>query len=239
MNLVIDNGNTAAKVGIFDHQTLMSHESFSSDDGLHHFLERQTYENVIVSSVKTSAEEILTWVNCSGKKIILSHTLPLPFKNLYKTPHTLGVDRIAAVCGAQQLFPYHNCLVIDTGTCITFDLIDAEGTYHGGAISPGLSMRFRALNTFTARLPLVTAVRSPRLIGDSTDSCIQSGVINGLIAELREIIRQYSAEFSGLRVILCGGDTGFFENQLKDSIFASPELVLVGLNSILSYNVNR
>jgi type III pantothenate kinase len=239
MNLVIDSGNSAAKVGIFEHQTLMEKLSFPEEKDLERFLGSVNPGNVIISSVKTNSQLISSWINTSAKTFVLDHTLPLPINNLYKTPATLGVDRLAGVCGAQQLFPFTSCLVIDAGTCLTFDLIDKDGNYHGGAIAPGLSMRFQAVNTFTARLPLVKAEPDVPLIGNTTESCIRSGVVNGILAEMDGIILQYQSEFEGLRVILCGGDALFFENKLKASIFASPELVLVGLNSILIYNVNR
>jgi type III pantothenate kinase len=238
MNLVIDNGNSASKVGIFDHENLMEKYTLKEDE-LKEYLHNKTFEHVIASSVKTDAEEILSWVDANGLKMKLSYRLPLPIKNVYKTPETLGVDRLAAVCGAQQLFEFENCLVIDAGTCITYDMLDKQGVYHGGAISPGLRMRFQALHTLTARLPLISPVDRPQLIGSSTETCIQSGVINGLIAELNGVIHEYEAKFSDLQVVLCGGDALFFENKLKASIFASPELVLVGLNSILIYNVNH
>jgi type III pantothenate kinase len=127
--------------------------------------------------------------------------------------------------------------VIDTGTCITYDFLTGDGNFLGGAISPGLMMRFQAVHTFTSRLPLVSPVDNTELIGDSTESCIQSGIINGLVEELNGIIKRYQEKFEGLKVILCGGDTRFFENKLKGTIFAVPELVLSGLNSILIYNV--
>lgn len=238
MNLVVDYGNSAAKVGIFDHQNLMEKHSFDNPKDLQNFLSGFSADHFIISSVKSEAEEIVTWAQVSGKRLILKYTLPLPLKNLYQTPSTLGVDRLAGVSGAQQLFPFSNCLVIDAGTCITFDFIDKEGNYHGGSISPGMKMRFQAVHTFTARLPLITPTENPKLIGDTTETCIQSGVINGMIAELDGIIDQYRAKFGDLQVILCGGDARFFENRLKASIFASPDLVLVGLNSILIYNVN-
>jgi type III pantothenate kinase len=238
MNLVIDNGNSASKVGIFDHENLMEKLTMKEDE-LKGFLSSKTFEHVIASSVRTDAEELLSWVNANGLKMKLNYRLPLPIKNLYKTPETLGVDRLAAVCGAQQLFESENCLVIDAGTCITYDMLDKQGAYHGGAISPGLRMRFQALHTLTARLPLISPVDRPQLIGNSTETCIQSGVIHGLIAELNGVIHEYESKFSDLQVVLCGGDALFFENKLKASIFASPELVLVGLNSILIYNVNH
>jgi type III pantothenate kinase len=239
MNLVVDYGNSAAKVGIFDHQNLVEKHSFSSAEALKKFLETLEIEHLIVSSVKTNPAEVTSWVRNPGKKLILDQHLPTGIKNLYRTPATLGVDRLAAVCGARQLFPLQPCLTIDAGTCITYDIIDKDGGYHGGAISPGMKMRFEALHTLTARLPLISPAAEAPLIGDSTESSIRSGVINGLVAELDGIIYQYQLKFEGLRVILCGGDALFFENKLKASIFASPELVLVGLNSILIYNVNR
>jgi type III pantothenate kinase len=239
MNLVIDYGNTLAKVGIFDHETLIEKHTFSDPHKLHQFLDKSAAENFLVSSVNADEHQILTWAKNAQRKFVLHHTLPLPITNLYTTPQTLGVDRLAGVCGAHQLFPKQHCLVIDAGTCITFDFADSNGNYHGGAISPGMIMRFQAVHTFTARLPLVSPTDHPELIGDSTETCIQSGVINGLLAETKGIIQQYSTKFDGLKVILCGGDAQFFENKLKGSIFAVPDLVLVGLNSILIYNVNR
>jgi type III pantothenate kinase len=237
MNLVIDYGNSAAKVGIFDHQNLLEKRAINSLDDLAAYVKSSSADNIIVSSVKEDSAKILEFAGAEPRKFILSHALPLPIKNLYATPTTLGVDRIAGVCGAQQIFPNEACLVIDAGTCITFDFIDSRGRFFGGAISPGLNMRFKAVHTFTAKLPLVSLTESISLIGDSTESCIQSGVINGTIAELDGIIDQYSNKFDELRVILCGGDSLFFENKLKTSIFASPDLVLIGLNSILNYNV--
>ena len=239
MNLVVDHGNSAAKVAIFDHQNLMEKHTFATPQALQNFLQQTSAENILVSSVKTDAEEILSWTKKASKKFILHHTLPLPVRNLYATPATLGADRLAGVCGAQQIFPLHACLVIDAGTCITYDFLDKERNYHGGSISPGLAMRFQALHTFTAKLPLVSPKDNVPLTGVTTESSIQSGVVNGILLEMEGIIRQYVEKFGHVRAILCGGDAAFFENQMKASIFASPELVLIGLNSILNYNVNR
>jgi len=239
MNLVIDSGNSSTKVGIFDHHTLVENRVFVAEGDLHRYMERLTFENLIVSSVKADAALLASWGSNAAKKFILEKGLPLPLKNLYTTPDTLGMDRLAAVCGAHHLFPNRHCLVIDAGSCITYDFIDNAATYHGGSISPGLSMRFEAVHTFTAKLPLVSPKAGAKLIGDSTETAIQSGVVNGLLAEIEGIMRRYKEKFPELRVILCGGDAGFFENQLKASIFASPELVLVGLNSILIYNVSQ
>lgn len=237
MNLVIDYGNSSAKVGIFNQQVLMSQHVISSLEKLKEFIQHTPAENLIISSVTADPRIILEWAK-ADRKIILDDTLPIPIHNRYATPNTLGVDRLAGVCGANHLFPNENCLVIDAGTCITFDFIDKDKKYLGGSISPGLSMRFQAVNTFTAKLPLVPLGDQMELIGNSTERCIQSGIMNGTLAEMEGLIGQYQKKFSDLRVILCGGDTVFFENNLKASIFAIPDLVLSGLNSILIYNVN-
>jgi type III pantothenate kinase len=238
MNLVVDYGNSAAKVGIFNHEILSENLTFATLETLKSFLEQSRADNILVSSVKEDPEQILSHSKAK-KKFVLSPDLPLPIQNKYSTPKTLGMDRIASVCGAFQLFPGENALVIDAGTCITYEYLDKTGNYHGGGISPGLAMRFKAVHTFTAKLPLITPKENVSLVGDSTEKSIQSGVINGLLAEIEGIIGRYQKEFGSVRVILCGGDASFFENQLKASIFASPELVLIGLNSILNYNVTR
>jgi type III pantothenate kinase len=238
MNIAVDYGNSSAKVGIFNQHLLVEKFVFQEEGQLKTFLQNFPADHFILSSVNTDAQLVSSWTKAK-KKFILHHTLPLPITNLYATPQTLGVDRIAAVCGAQQIFPQTNCLVIDAGTCITYDFLDDAGRYHGGSISPGLMMRFEAMHTFTARLPLVMPSDDPVLIGNSTETCMQSGAVLGFIEEIEGIIRRYSEKFDDLKVILCGGDTPFFENKLKASIFASPELVLSGLNSILVYNVSR
>jgi type III pantothenate kinase len=237
MNAVIDYGNTSCKVGIFEKEKLHEKYSFKTIERVEDFFKNFLPEHVIISSVNMNPAAILGAVNCTGKKFVLTTDLPLPLKNLYESKNTLGVDRLAGVAAAAMLYPQHNILVLDAGTCITYDFIDADTNYHGGAISPGLLMRFKAMNNFTARLPLVEPAQHPELIGRDTIACMQSGVVNGLIAELDGIIGRYSEKFKDLKVILCGGDAAFFENQLKASIFAVPELVLSGLNSILLYNV--
>ena len=236
MNIAIDYGNSSAKVGVFDGHDLVEHHIFPAADELKTFLENFSGEYLIISSVSRDAAEVSSWARRINTRFILNPALPLPVINRYATPETLGVDRIAGVCGAQSLFPGQPCLVIDCGTCITFDILDRSGSFLGGAISPGLRMRFQAVHTFTRRLPLVEPLDTVPLIGTSTDTCIRSGVINGLVAEIDGIVAQYQAQFPDLQVILTGGDARFFENKLKASIFAVPELVLSGLNSILIHN---
>ena len=236
MNLAVDYGNSSAKVAIFDQHELQAKHTFDRPDDLKSFLESSSADNFIISSVTTDAEAV-SKVSKAKNKFILSHTLPLPVKILYATPQTLGVDRIAGSCGALQLFPGKNTLVIDAGTCITYDFTDSSRHYYGGSISPGLKMRFQAVHTFTARLPLVNPAANPELIGNSTETSIQSGIVNGTLAEIEGIIGRYRQKSPDLQVILCGGDGPFFENKLKASIFASPDLVLIGLNSVLIHNV--
>jgi type III pantothenate kinase len=238
MNLVIDSGNTSIKLGIFDDGALKEVIPNLSFEGLKEFSKKLVPGNVIISSVSIESQDLVSLFFAS-KIIVLNTETRLPFKNLYKTPQTLGSDRIAAVAGGQKLFPYHNCLVIDAGTCITFDFLDKSGSYLGGSISPGLSLRFKAMNNFTARLPLVERKDHAELIGQSTEEAILSGVINGTVGELNSLIASYKDAFPDLKVIICGGDTSFFESKIKPSIFAVPELVLIGLNRILEYNVSE
>jgi type III pantothenate kinase len=237
MNLVIDCGNSRIKVGLFDSETLKEKFFFDRNDELFLFLKEKSIDNVLVSSVAISAEDILEKVDASGKKMKLTHHLPLPIKNLYATPQTLGVDRVAAACGAIDIFPNKNCLVIDIGTCINFEFIDDQKRYHGGAISPGINIRYEGMHKFTKRLPLVANNSKAPLIGNTTETCMQSGVMNGMLAEINGIIEQYQKKYPDLGVILCGGDYPLFENQLKPHIFVAPDLVLSGLNRILLHNV--
>jgi len=235
MNLVIDSGNTRIKAAVFSEDILKEKKTFSDEIELKSFLSHHTYQNAIVSSVSVDGDKILNAIKAE-KKILLNNKLPVPFQNKYSSPETLGVDRIAAVCGAMDLFPSQNCLVIDAGTCITFEFIDENKNYWGGAISPGIKMRFEAMHTFTKRLPLVQAEGELKLIGNSTENCMRSGVLNGVLSEVEGIINQYEKMYSNLKIVLCGGDALFFENNLKHTIFAAPDLVLSGLNRILSHN---
>ncbi len=237
MNLVVDSGNTSTKVAIFDHENLLEKIVFTSSAEIKSYLQESSAENIIVSSVKEDIDELLSWALKTTTRIKLRPDLPLPVNIHYTTPQTLGVDRIAGACGAIQLFRSQNTLVIDAGTCVTYDFVDNENNYLGGGISPGLSMRFEAVHTFTAKLPLVKPTAYPELIGDSTEHCIQSGIVIGMTDEMDGIINRYRIKYPDLQVILCGGDAPFFENKLKGPIFACPNLVLIGLNRILLHNV--
>jgi type III pantothenate kinase len=239
MNAAIDLGNTFAKIGFFAGNELVEVKKGLSIDELKTLLSLKNVKNLIISSVTRSQnelEEIFKEYNFN--KIFLSPITSLPIKKDYETPLTLGSDRIAGAVGANFLFPQQNCLIIDMGTAIKYDYVSADATFQGGIISPGMRIRFEALHTFTKRLPLVEAHEIPDLIGKSTISCIQSGVVNGIIAEVNGMIENYS-KLGNIQVILCGGDAPFFESQIKKPTFALSNLVLIGLNRILLYNVEK
>ncbi len=160
----------------------------------------------------------------------------VPLINRYKTPETLGKDRLALAVGAVTKFPGENILAIDAGTTITYEFITNNNEYLGGAISPGIKMRFKALNNFTGKLPLITEIETDHLIGHDTKTSIQSGVLNGVIKEIDGIIDEYKNRFGALKVLVTGGDYIYFVKKLKNSIFATPNLVLEGLNKILIFN---
>jgi type III pantothenate kinase len=235
-NLVIDVGNSRIKAAFFDGVVLKEKFLLNEVKELDQFL-AQPHDNIIVSSVTTDTSTILLASVAAGKKVQLTSSTLVPVQVQYATPQSLGVDRLAAACGALQLFPAEPCLVIDAGTCINYEVVDEKGVYWGGIISPGVTMRFKAMHTFTARLPLIEAVGEAPLVGSSTQTCMQSGVMNGILEEMRGIMARMRQKYPSLRVILCGGDAPLFENQLKPSIFAAPELVLLGLNRILNHNV--
>jgi type III pantothenate kinase len=236
MNLVLDLGNSQGKAALFHANDLTKKFTFQTVLELKNELANEEIENAIVSCVTQSDEIFFSEVSVKRKKLKLSYQLPLPVQINYGTPQTLGVDRIAGACGARALFPTRNCLIIDAGTCINYEFLTNEGVYMGGAISPGVEMRFKAMHTFTSRLPLAMAKAEAKLTGETTDGCLQSGVMNGIRFEMEGAILQYQEKYADLTVLLCGGDAPLFENKLKPTIFAAPDLVLTGLNSILSYN---
>jgi type III pantothenate kinase len=168
--------------------------------------------------------------------ILLNEHTPLPILNLYRTPETLGKDRIASAVAAFNQFPGHPALIINAGTAVTYDVVTKEGEYLGGSISPGMNMRFSALHTFTKQLPLLTYTEIDFLTGNDTDTSVLSGVINGMAAEMQGMIARYQKEYPGIKVVLSGGDLNYFVNRLKISIFALPNIVIYGLQQILAFN---
>ena len=190
----------------------------------------------IVSSVNNLDPKIIAVLSIFSKVHRLDHSSKVPFKNSYATPRSLGVDRIALATAAFYHNPKGNTLVIDAGTCITYDMVNDYGEYLGGAISPGLNMRYRALHEQTAKLPLLKPDELLDFIGNATESSIHSGVVNGLRHELDGCIEQYRSRFTDLTVILTGGDAQFLSKRLKNTIFADSNFLLLGLNYLLEYN---
>ncbi|MDQ4139725.1 MAG: type III pantothenate kinase [Bacteroidota bacterium] len=234
--IAIDAGNTRIKYGIFNEQKLLKADLVHELPELAEIVIQYQVQHGIISSVRSLEQVPLPGL---GKIMWLTPAVPVPITNNYGTPQTLGMDRLAAVIGASFLFPGHDCLVIDAGTCITFDFINREATYYGGSISPGLDMKFKAVHTFTGKLPLVEQVEKDRvpLIGRNTTGCLQSGVLNGTLAEVEGMITEYKQQSPDLVTVVCGGDAPFFEKNVKAPIFVVPDLVLIGLNRILNYNV--
>lgn len=237
MNLVVDTGNTFTKVGLFDKGTMIhvhSYHAFDSND-LPYYFRKHRIRKAIVSSVGADPMPVLEHLRrqegCDA--ILFDHHTPLPFRNNYATPETLGKDRLAAVAGAFYEFPAQNVLVIDAGTCITYDILTAEGTYEGGTISPGIRMRYKAMNAFTQNLPLLETQEEAPLTGKSTAASMHSGVNNGIIQEAEGMIAQYSSHYDNLHIVLTGGDYIYFDKKVKNNIFARPNIVLTGLNKIL------
>ena len=230
---VIDAGNAQIKVGKFENHKLIEKKTFQLMEAFYLYYRNQEIDKSILSSVR-----YLNWnPEVSPKPIVIGQTTDLPFNNCYATRETLGNDRKALVAGAVKQFPNRNCLIIDAGTCITYDFVDKRANYYGGSISPGFSMRYRALNQFTAKLPLVELVNEKiSLIGDSTENSIKSGVYHGIKAEIEGFISRYAKEYSDLAVLITGGDAKYFEKHLKAPIFALPNLQMEGLYHILQQN---
>ncbi|MFK7813035.1 MAG: type III pantothenate kinase [Maribacter sp.] len=240
MNLIVDAGNTAIKLAVFNRANLLFDESFEVSE----FIEKikavfRAYPNIssaIVSATGSLDQKDTAALAVFCKVYILDHTSKIPFKNSYATPQTLGVDRIALATAAFYHNPTANTLVIDAGTCVTYDMVNDYGEYLGGSISPGLQMRYEALHNQTSKLPLLEVEVPIDLIGNSTKTSIHSGVVNGIIAELEGLIDQYESRFKDLTVILTGGDALFLSKRLKNTIFADSKFLLTGLNYLLEYN---
>lgn len=242
-NLVIDIGNTRSKAAVFEDKELIF-STQAEDYSLNSLLElinKHHVNQLIIGSVKGTFDINEASLPLGIKFLRFNHQTVVPVKNHYESPQTLGLDRLAAVIGAQELFPKTPVLVIDAGTCITFDYLDNEGNYNGGSISPGLLMRLKAMHHFTGKLPLVDF--NPNLddfYGRNTKDAILSGVINGLLFEIEGYIKRYISQNQNTKIILSGGDATFFDTKLKNSIFApqiltEPQLVLIGLNTVVNY----
>jgi len=240
MNLIIDVGNTLVKLAVFEQQTLAFKKVCIKKDFLSVLNEIvEMYSTIscsMISSVGNLSEYQFSQLEKHYHVSVLTHETKVPFRNKYTTPKTLGVDRIALVSCAALKYPEENVLIIDAGSCITYDFLSKENEYFGGAIAPGIAMRYAALNKFTAKLPLLDLSHPKKLIGDNTASSMHSGVVNGVLYEIDGFISSYKETYHDLTVILTGGDAHFLRDSLKNDIFANSNFLLEGLNYILEHN---
>jgi len=243
LKLIIDIGNSRTKFAIFQKDKLLNLQVFENPELVFLMKILQTFPDVdasVLSAVKDYPGVFDDVLKKHGFFVKLDETTPLPFKNFYKTPKSLGKDRLAIVAGARAYFPEQNVLAIVAGTTITYDLVNEKDEYLGGGISPGIMMRFKALHTFTEKLPFIKPVEEKQpLIGNTTETAILSGVLNGMVAETDGIINRYKEKFKNLKIIIGGGDYKYFDKRLKNNIFVAPNLVLEGLKKILNFNEEK
>jgi len=242
MILAIDVGNTRVKAAVFEQNTLKVIKTFSQKEfllNINHLKEIYSITKAVIASVSRLDDVSLESLKENFNVTFVDAKTSVPFQNLYATPNTLGVDRICLASAAAIQYANKNVLVIDAGTCITYDFLNDKKEYLGGAISPGIELRYKSLPTFTANLPLLEKEKPETIIGNSTNSSIHSGIVNGVLQEIDGVINQYKQEFLNLTVVLTGGDTNFLAEQLKNSIFANQNFLLQGLNDILIFNESK
>lgn len=240
MNLVIDEGNTAFKLALYKGDDLIKKAVFDEKNRLeiHSWITDalSSIKYVIVSSVVNNGLDLSRY---NFSILHLDENTPIPLQNNYEHPEKLGKDRLANAVGAWYMNSGGNSLIVDLGTCVKYDLVSSNGIYLGGNISPGISMRLKALNHFTAKLPLLPLKKTELDYGRNTESSIYNGVLLGVFHEINGFITQYGADFSQLTIFMSGGDAKFFDKPFIYDIFAHPDLTLFGLNKILNYNVEN
>ena len=239
MNLIIDQGNTAIKLAIFEGNKILSKKSFLPEDEkiMYSWLNEHDLGKINVLVCNVSNKDLdLSFLEIN-QLINLDHKTVQPLELDYKSPSTLGYDRLANAVGAYHANPESNSLVIDLGTCIKYDLVNSKGQYLGGNISPGMMMRFKALSDQTASLPSLDFKHLEQEWGTDTNSSIRAGVQLGITEEINGFINRYSEEFQPLTIFMTGGDSKYFDKAYKNAIFADSDLTLKGLNEILNYNV--
>ncbi|MCB9188467.1 MAG: type III pantothenate kinase [Flavobacteriales bacterium] len=240
MNVIVDIGNTRTKIAWFEEDELIAVDFAINMESIAELLFEKKIDNCIISSVAN--EELTKFViSLFQHPVVLDSVTDLPITNAYRTPETLGKDRLANAVGAYLLFNNTNTLIVDAGTCLKFDFIDSSNSYLGGSIAPGLRMRFKAVHTFTDKLPLVEPEQMDAIsLGDDTSSSIHAGCYMGMKNEIEATIQQYRLKYNGLKVIITGGDMEELQKMefsQKNSIFADRWLTLRGLNKILRHNV--
>jgi type III pantothenate kinase len=241
LDLIIDRGNTRIKWCVYDGNQAIEAgaKGYLTDDEIQNLLIHFKVDRAIVSTV-AGLHFSLNRLFKLDSIIWLSAQTPLPYKNNYETPETLGKDRLAAVAGAQALWPDKNLMVIDTGTCITIDFLDNNGNYLGGNICPGPELRYYAMNEHTDALPLVERNTDGfNLIGQNTTEALQNGGISACVVELEGWIDRSREQFEDLHVVISGGDAQQFAENMKKRIFVREDLVMLGLKEILNFNANQ
>ena len=238
LHLVLDIGNTQTKYGLFQNN-IRTDSGVCSDwneTQWKNFTEKKPISTILIGSVGASTKHLLHYLPKQSRVFFVDHTTQYPFTSKYQDINTLGVDRRAAITGGMTLFPQKPLLVIDAGSCITYDYIDAAAVHHGGAIAPGRAMRYQALHLCTAALPLEKPTHDIPQLGTSTNSSMQYGVEFGVIAEINSQIEHFSEKFGDFTTILTGGDADFLIKKIKNGIFANTDLNLIGLHRLLIFN---
>ena len=240
MLLALDIGNTRIKAAVFEQNTLLETFSFANEEiqkKVDFILKTNPkISDLVVSSVGNLDKVVFSTFSSNVKIHFITKESHFPFQNLYETPNSLGIDRMVLATGAVLQFPNQNRLVIDAGTCVTYDFIDAENNYLGGAISPGIRLRYESLHNYTAKLPLLTVSSPEKMIGSSTQGSIHSGVVNGITNEIDGFIEYYGQRYANIIIILTGGDAEFLAKRLKNTIFANSNFLLESLNQTFQYN---
>ena len=243
MILTIDVGNTRIKGAVFEKDTFLEQFLFEPN-ALQNAIENILIQypntsHLVVASVGKLGKEV--FLSFSAKVVVhfVSHADDFPFLNAYATPQTLGIDRMVLATGATLRYPNQNRLVIDAGTCVTYDFVSQDDVYLGGAISPGLRLRYESLHNYTAKLPLLESESPDYFIGNSTANSIHSGVVNGLAHEIDGFIEEYRTRYSNFIIILTGGDAEFLAKRLKNTIFANSNFLLESLNQTFQYKINN
>jgi type III pantothenate kinase len=243
VNLCIDWGNTTVKAAIFQDKRLTQIETFSDADAVSRISsiidEHKPVKGILCSVVNETSTAAVEKIATSKLKsfIKMDSNTYTPIMSAYSAPESLGADRLALAVGAWAVHPEMNTLVVNLGTCITYNFTQKNRTFRGGAISPGLQMRLRAMHEFTDKLPYTHLDGELLLIGYDTYTCMRSGAVFGMAKEIDGMVNEYASQYPDFNAILTGGDAPFFADKLKSKIFADPQLLLRGLNLILNYNV--
>lgn len=240
MKLVLDIGNTLGKLVVYDQEDEVFKTQFELGEMhatlIELFLNFPEITQAILCSVVSIEPQIQLFLKEKTILLKVNSQLKLPFENRYETPETLGADRIGLVATAVFKYPGKNCLVVDAGSCVTYDFISSDGIYRGGAISPGLQMRFKAMHEYTNKLPFVTLKEEFIAIGANTQNSILAGAVNGLVFEIEGWQSSLERTYEDLTLILTGGDAQFLSKRLKNTIFAHSNFLVQGLRQLLDYN---